>query len=80
MGSKALICYGVIGGIGLILIIVSMAGFAFFPPLIEGEVDKSLDLTDPDSEGYKNFVSTLILIILYSLGYLFHLCIFCYNL
>ena len=55
--NKSLICYGVMGGVGLVLIIVSMAGFAYFPPLIEDQVFKTLDLTDEDSEGYSNFVS-----------------------
>ena len=55
--NKSFIVYGVIGAIGLILIIVSMAGFGYFPPLIEHQVFKTLDLTDKDSEGYSNFVS-----------------------
>lgn len=55
--GKAKICSIVSGVIGLILIIVSMAGFAFFPKIIEGEVIKNLDITDPESEGYNNFVS-----------------------
>ena len=55
--GKAKVCSIVSGVIGLILIIVSMAGFAFFPKIIEGEVIKNLDITDPESEGYKNFVS-----------------------
>ena len=76
MGSKALICYGVLGGIGLILIIVSMAGFAYFPIIVESEVGKSLDLRETDSEGYKNFVSILILKRLYSVGYLHRLCVY----
>ena len=60
MSSKAQkICYGVVGVIGLILIIVSMAGFAYFPPLIQKQVFENLDLADPESEGYKNFVSSL---------------------
>ena len=58
MSTKSIIWYGVTGGIGLILVIVSMAGFAYFPSLIEKQVFKSLDLTDTDSEGYKNFVSS----------------------
>ena len=57
MMGKAKVCSIVSGVIGLILIIVSMAGFAFFPKIIEGEVNKNLDITDPESEGYKNFVS-----------------------
>ena len=52
-----MICYGVVGAIGVILIIVSMAGFAYFPPLIQDQVFKNLDLTDSESEGFKNFVS-----------------------
>merc|ERR1711936_404211 len=32
-----------------------MAGFAFFPPLIESQIFKTLDVTDAESEGYKNF-------------------------
>ena len=52
-----MICYGVVGGIGVILIIVSMAGFAYFPPLIESQVFDNLDITNHESEGYKNFVS-----------------------
>ena len=60
MTNKSLICYGVVGGIGLVLIIVSMSMFAFIPPIIEDEVYKSLDIGDPESEGYKNFVSTLV--------------------
>ncbi len=55
--GKTKVCAIVSGVIGLILIIVSMAGFAFFPKIIEGEVNKNLDITDPESEGYKNFVS-----------------------
>ena len=55
--NKTIICSAVLGVIGLILIIVSLAGFAFFPPLIRSEVFKNLDLADSDSEGYKNFVS-----------------------
>ena len=47
-----------IGFIGVILIIVSMAGFAFFPALIESQIFKTLDITDHESEGYKNFVSS----------------------
>ena len=57
MSKKDLICYGVVGAIGLILIIVSMAGFAYFPPLIENQVFDNLDITNHESEGYKNFVS-----------------------
>ena len=60
MSNKAQnICYGVVGVIGLILIIVSMAGFAYFPPLIQKQVFENLDLTDTESEGYKNFVSMI---------------------
>lgn len=58
MSSKAQnICYGVVAAIGLILIIVSMAGFAYFPPLIQSQVFENLDLTDTESEGYKNFMA-----------------------
>ena len=60
-----MICYGVVGAIGVILIIVSMAGFAYFPPLIQDQVFKNLDLTDSESEGYKNFVSIFQKCILY---------------
>ena len=69
MMGKAKVCSIVSGVIGLILIIVSMAGFAFFPKIIEGEVNKNLDITDPESEGYKNFVSiTSIVPIEYTWG------------
>ena len=60
MSTKSLICYGVIGFIGVILIVVSMAGFAYFPALIESQIFKTLDITDHESEGYKNFVSSKI--------------------
>ncbi len=60
MSNKSLISYGVVGGIGILLIIVSMSMFAFIPPIIEDEVYKSLAIGDTESEGYKNFVSTLI--------------------
>ena len=64
MSTKSLICYGVIGLIGVILIVVSMAGFAYFPALIESQIFKTLDITDQESEGYKNFVSTKFIKIL----------------
>ena len=55
------------GVIGALLIIISMAGFAFFPPLIESQIFKTLDLTDAESEGYKNFVSGFVKTILIQL-------------
>ena len=58
MGAKSLVCYGVIGFVGVILIIVGMTGFVYFPPMIKDHVFMSLDITDHESEGYKNFVST----------------------
>ena len=58
MMDKKLLIFGTIGGIGVLLIIVSMAGFAYFPPIIESQVFENLDLTNTESEGYKNFVST----------------------
>jgi hypothetical protein len=63
MGYKALICYGVVGAIGLVLIVVSMGGFFedTIDKMTEDEVYKSLDFGDTESEGYKNFVSTLII-------------------
>ena len=69
--GKTKVCSIVSGVIGLILIIVSMAGFAFFPKIIEGEINKNLDVTDPESEGYKNFVSRLQI----SKGFFCNICI-----
>ena len=57
MKKSSVICLSVLAIIGLILIIVSMAGFAYFPPLIESQVFKNIDLADKDTEEYKNFVS-----------------------
>ena len=36
--DKKLLIFGIIGGIGVLLIIISMAGFAYFPPIIESQV------------------------------------------
>ena len=58
MSTKSLICYGVIGLIDVILVVVSMAGFAYFPALIESRILKTLDITDHESEGFKNFVTS----------------------
>jgi len=46
----------VIGFVGVVLIIVGMTGFVYFPPLIKDQVFMSLDITDHESEGYKNFI------------------------
>ena len=61
MGSKARTGYGVVGRIGRMFIIVSMAGVAYFPALVECEIDSSLDMGDSETEGHKSFVSTLVL-------------------
>ena len=55
--DKKLLIFGIIGGIGVLLIIISMAGFGYFPLIVESQVFENLDLTNTESEGYKNFVS-----------------------
>ena len=57
MKKSAICCFLALAFIGIILIAVSMAGFAYFPPLIQSQVFKNLDLADLESEGFKNFVS-----------------------
>ena len=57
MKRSAIICFSILGATGLILIVVSMAGYGYFPPLIRSQVYKNLDLADTETEGYKNFVS-----------------------
>ena len=73
MANKATICFVVMGVIGALLIIISMAGFAFFPPLIESQIFKTLDVTDAESEGYKNFVSGFVQTTLIQLLLMFYL-------
>ena len=57
MKKSAIIYWSILGATGLILIVVSMAGYGYFPPLIRSQVFKNLDLADTETEGYKNFVS-----------------------
>ena len=33
-------------------------GWGVFPPLVESQVEDNIDLTNEESEGYKNFVSS----------------------